>query len=48
MLGLSRVRENAKEDKTQTFTSLMHHLTPALLNKSFTSSNATQGTVLMA
>jgi RNA-directed DNA polymerase len=35
MLGLSRVRENAKEDKKQSFTSLMHHLTPALLYKSF-------------
>jgi len=35
MLGLSRVRENAKNDKQQTFTALMHHLSPALLRKSF-------------
>lgn len=35
MLGLSRVRDNAKKDKQQTFTALMHHLTPALLRKSF-------------
>jgi len=35
LLGLSRVRDNAKKDKRQTFTALMHHLTPALLRKSF-------------
>lgn len=35
MLGLARVRENAKMDKKQSFTSLMHHLTPALLSRSF-------------
>lgn len=35
MLGLSRVRDNAKKDKQQTFTALMHYLTPALLRKSF-------------
>jgi len=35
MLGLSRVRDNAKKDKQQTFTALMHHLSPALLRKSF-------------
>jgi RNA-directed DNA polymerase len=35
MLGLARVRENAKKDKEQSFTSLMHHLTPALLRRSY-------------
>ena len=35
MLGLSRVRENANKDKQQTFTALMHHLTPELLKESF-------------
>lgn len=35
MLGLSRVREIANNDKQQTFTALMHHLTPELLKESF-------------
>ena len=35
MLGLTRVRENAITDKKQSFTSLMHHLTPGLLSNSF-------------
>jgi RNA-directed DNA polymerase len=35
MLGLARVREKAKKDKNQSFTSLMHHLTPALLRRSY-------------
>ena len=35
MSGLARVRENAKKDKNQSFTSLMHHLTPALLRRSY-------------
>lgn len=35
MLGLSRVRESASKDKKQQFTTLMHHLSPALLRESF-------------
>ncbi len=35
MLGLIRVRESARKDKNQRFTSLMHHLTPALLRRGY-------------
>lgn len=35
MSGLTRVREKAKKDKQQSFTALMHHITPELLSRSF-------------
>lgn len=35
MSGLARVREKANKDKQQSFTALMHHLTPELLSQSF-------------
>ena len=35
MSGFARVREIAKKDKEQSFTALMHHLTPDLLRQSF-------------
>jgi len=35
MSKFSCVRERAKEDRTQVFTSLMHHITPELLQRSF-------------
>lgn len=35
MSRLSRVREAAMKDKKQSFTALMHHLTPGLLRQSF-------------
>lgn len=35
MSGLSRVRELAKKEKKQTFTQLMHHVTPELLKQGF-------------
>jgi group II intron reverse transcriptase/maturase len=35
LTGLSRIREAARGDRRQRFTSLMHHITPGLLNESF-------------
>lgn len=35
MSRLTRVREAAKKDKKQSFTTLMHHITPELLEQSF-------------
>lgn len=35
LLGLGRIREAARRDRGQRFTSLMHHLSPQLLRESF-------------
>jgi RNA-directed DNA polymerase len=35
MSGLARVRESAKKDKRQSFTAILHHVTPDLLQESF-------------
>jgi RNA-directed DNA polymerase len=35
MSGLARVRESAKKDKRQSFTAILHHVTPDLLKESF-------------